>query len=111
VRILSGWKQIANYMQQGVRTVQRWEPMFGLPVHRPKRGARGTVMAFAEELDGWGQTTPMRADDIATLKAKVESLESEVLFLKHELKIANETSPGTLEKYRLGPHTEKQRYH
>src|SRR5438093_3187059 len=43
------------------------------------------LWAFAEELDRWGQTTLMRLDDIAALKAKVKSLETEVLFLKHEL--------------------------
>jgi len=86
VRILSGWKQIANYMKQGVRTVQRWELTFGLPVHRPKAGTRGAVIAFAEELDEWGKTTPVRLDVIAELKAKVAVLEAEVLFLKRELK-------------------------
>jgi len=85
VSILSGWKQIASHMRQGVRTVQRWELTFGLPVHRPKAGTRGAVIAFAEELDAWGQMTPVRADSIAELKAKIESLEAEVLFLRREL--------------------------
>ena len=51
MRIVSGWKHIANHMRQGIRTVQRWELAFGLPVHRPKAGARGAVIAFAEELN------------------------------------------------------------
>jgi hypothetical protein len=82
MRILSGWKQIADHMQQGVRTVQRWELMFGLPVHRPKAGARGAVIAFAEELEGWGRTMPTRHDVITELRARIESLEAEVQYLK-----------------------------
>jgi hypothetical protein len=85
MRILSGWKQIANYMQAGVRTVQRWEQVFGLPVHRPKAGARGAVIAFAEELESWGQMRPVRLDVIAELKAQVETLEAEVLHLRSQL--------------------------
>jgi hypothetical protein len=103
MRILSGWKQIANYMQQGVRTVQRWELTFGLPVHRPKAGARGAVMAFAEELDGWGKTTPVRISIIPELRAKVASLEAEVLFLKDELRAAHAaTFPALSKRIRLG---------
>jgi hypothetical protein len=36
----------------------------------------------------------MRLDDIAPLKAKVKSLETEVLFLKHELKAATGHHPA-----------------
>jgi len=78
-------------MRQGVRTVQRWELAFGLPVHRPKAGTRGAVIAFAEELEAWGQTTPVRFDVIAALKS-IESLEAEVRFLKRELKIEQATT-------------------
>src|SRR5439155_26330781 len=72
-------------MRQGVRTVQRWEMTFGLPVHRPKAGTRGAVIAFAEELEAWGQTTPVRLDVIAGLKAKGEAQEAEVRSLRREL--------------------------
>jgi hypothetical protein len=33
--ILSGWKDIANYLGKGVRTVQRYGREMGLPIHRP----------------------------------------------------------------------------
>jgi hypothetical protein len=48
-QVLSGWKEIANYMHQGVRTVQRWE-LIGLPIRRVRDNGRSPVIAFAEEL-------------------------------------------------------------
>lgn len=62
-RILNGWKEIGAYLGRGVRTVQRWEPQAGLPVHRPQARNRSAVVAFAEELDSWLVQTPVRADD------------------------------------------------
>lgn len=50
--ILNGWKEIANHLGRGVRTVQRWE-QFGLPVRRPKGTDRSAVLALSEELDAW----------------------------------------------------------
>ena len=50
---LDSWKEIAAYLRQGVRTVQRWEREEGLPVHRPPGKKRGTVYAFRPELDAW----------------------------------------------------------
>lgn len=51
--ILSGWKEIATYLGRGVRTVQRWETMHRLPVHRPAETDKAAVVAFAGELDNW----------------------------------------------------------
>jgi len=31
---LNGWKEIALHLGKGTRTVQRWEKLYGLPVHR-----------------------------------------------------------------------------
>jgi hypothetical protein len=59
--ILNSWKEIAAYLGRGVRTVQRWERDLGLPVRRPRRKDRSTVLAFAEELDAWLQNTPVRS--------------------------------------------------
>ncbi len=33
-KILSSWKEIANYLKIRVRTAQRWEEKLGLPFHR-----------------------------------------------------------------------------
>ena len=50
--ILNGWKEIAAYVNSSVRTVQRWEKT-GMPVIRPLPGARGSVIAYSEQLDLW----------------------------------------------------------
>ena len=51
--VFTSWKEIASYLGKGVRTVQRWEAQFGLPVHRPNAHAKGIVRATREELDQW----------------------------------------------------------
>jgi tetratricopeptide (TPR) repeat protein len=50
---LDSWKEIASYLRKSVRSVQRWEAEEGLPVHRHQHEKRGTVYAFAAELDAW----------------------------------------------------------
>lgn len=52
-QILSGWKDIANYLGKGVRTVQRYERELGLPVRRPSGKSKGSVITTQPELDGW----------------------------------------------------------
>lgn len=49
---LSGWKEIAGYLRKGVRTVQRWERVHGLPVHRVGTDSE-IVFARRAELDLW----------------------------------------------------------
>src|SRR6187455_540954 len=49
---LDSWKEIAGYLKRGVRTVQRWERVSGLPVRRVA-SQRGAVYAFRAELDTW----------------------------------------------------------
>ncbi len=51
--VLSSWKEIASYLNRGVRTVQRWESMLGMPVHRPAKKSRSAVLAFRSELEQW----------------------------------------------------------
>jgi hypothetical protein len=51
--MLGSWKEIAGYLGKGVRTVQRWEREFGLPVRRPNGGQRRIVHASPEELNRW----------------------------------------------------------
>jgi hypothetical protein len=59
-QFLSGWKEIANYLGKGVRTVQRYERELGLPVRRPAGKATGSVVATKAELDGWVAASPIR---------------------------------------------------
>ena len=49
---LSSWKEIAAYLGKGVRTVQRWERQFGLPVRRPSAKSH-VIFALQQELDAW----------------------------------------------------------
>ena len=50
---LDSWKEIAAYLNRDVTTVQRWEKREGMPVHRHLHDQRGSVYAFANELDRW----------------------------------------------------------
>lgn len=52
-RKLSSWKEIAAYLNRDVRTVQRWEKSEKLPVRRLRHAQRGSVFAYARELDSW----------------------------------------------------------
>ena len=61
LQFLSSWKEIANYIGKGVRTVQRYEHDFGLPVRRPtRRRVRGSVIATKIEIDAWLKAIPLR---------------------------------------------------
>jgi len=101
-KFLSGWKDIANYLGKGVRTVQRYEAELGLPVRRPAGKPRGSVVATRPELDAWVAASPIReafrlsrppldpdAPSAAAIKKRVEEmrrLSSEMLALRAELK-------------------------
>lgn len=53
IAVLTSWKEIARYMGKGVRTVQRWEQDFGLPVRRPIGSDKKAVLARPRDLDLW----------------------------------------------------------
>jgi hypothetical protein len=55
--LLNSWKEIAQYLDRGVRTVQRWERDLHLPVHRIGNGARSPVYANITELRFWMNTS------------------------------------------------------
>ena len=55
--ILNSWKEIAAYLDRGVRTVQRWERELELPVHRIGSGKRSPVYADVKELKFWLATS------------------------------------------------------
>jgi hypothetical protein len=50
---LNGWKEIALHLGKGTRTAQRWEKIYGLPVHRLGREGGEIVFAFRDEIDRW----------------------------------------------------------
>jgi len=50
---LTGWKEIATFLGKGVRTAQRWEKDYGLPVHRIGREGGEIVFARRHEITAW----------------------------------------------------------
>ncbi len=68
---LDSWKEIAAYLKRGVRTVQRWERVNGLPVHRLDLERQGSVFAYRAELDAWWesrrQSQPALEEVVATV--------------------------------------------
>jgi len=64
---LNGWKDISGALKRSVRTVQRWERDYGLPVHR--QGPDGElIFAYAHELDAWVRAGRSRA--VATVASR-----------------------------------------
>ncbi len=51
--VFTSWKEISAYLGKSVRTVQRWEGEFGLPVQRANGSSKGTVRASRKEIDAW----------------------------------------------------------
>ncbi len=86
---LTSWKEIAQHLGKGVRTVQRWERE-GLPVRRPKDGQKGRVLAFAEEIDGWMRAEYTRnrergLSELDGLRTAVDKLLTENESLRRDL--------------------------
>ncbi len=50
---LESWKEIANFLGRSIKTSQRWEREFALPVHRLEGAPRSRVFAVPEEVDRW----------------------------------------------------------
>lgn len=74
--ILNSWKEIACYLDRGVRTVQRWEVDLHLPVRRLRSHGRSPVMALRSEIDLWLKATKQNGNGLDRLDAlKAESLE------------------------------------
>jgi len=62
---LDSWKQIAAYLEKSERTVRRWHETEGLPVHKHRHQQRGSVWAYASEIDGWRQSRVLNPPDLA----------------------------------------------
>ncbi len=78
-RRLESWKAIAQHLGREVRSVQRWEQERGLPVHRVPGEKRGSVFAYADELDAWlnsGDNASPPADADAALAQETPASEA-----------------------------------
>src|SRR5882724_5497365 len=66
-RRLESWGEIATYLRRDIRTVQRWEHDYRLPVRRLVIGKMGQVYAYRSELDRWmKQRQPGPNDEIGS---------------------------------------------
>jgi len=75
--VLSGWKDIANYLRKGVRTVQRYEHELNLPVHRLSRGKLGGgVITTRNELDTWIQAETVTNHEPTNLSLRIDTFDS-----------------------------------
>jgi hypothetical protein len=90
--VLTTWKEVARYMGKGVRTVQRWEKDFGLPVRRPP-GAhnRRAILALTTDLDAWValSCSRMRQSQTAVPAPQLASTLRDRLRTAAELRIAH----------------------
>jgi PAS domain-containing protein len=59
--ILRSWKEIAKYVGACVKTAQRWEQQYGLPIRRLTRSKGAAVFALKTEVDSWIQMRTRRA--------------------------------------------------
>lgn len=91
--VLQSWKEIAHYMGRGLRSVQRWERNFGLPIHRKRGENRRQVFAFTDELHLWLRSKPSGSsesqEDANAIVTKVTTGETAVTFLNSWKEVAN----------------------
>ena len=95
--ILNGWKEIANYLGKGVRSVQRYERDLGLPVHRISGRSASAVLAIKAELDHWINSTRVRLNEGTARKSTDQANRLGVDFLQVDSEIALTFSSMALE--------------
>src|SRR5579864_6756138 len=60
--ILRSWKEISSYAGASVRTLQRWEREFRLPIRRIATKKGSVVFAFRSDLDTWFRARTQTAE-------------------------------------------------
>src|SRR5947209_3788575 len=63
-KTLNSWKEVAQFLGRSVRTVQRWERDFGLPVRRPSGHDKAAIVAMPTELKAWVRRAPSQRDTV-----------------------------------------------
>ena len=74
--LLSSWKEIAAYLDCDIRTCQRWEKKFGLPVYRVDEESGSRVYAYKDELDEWLKNRNNK--NSSPSKAKFQKLKQQI---------------------------------
>jgi hypothetical protein len=68
---LDGWKEISAYLGRDIRTCQRWEKDFLLPVYRIDESSdRSKIFSFRSEIDNWLKTKNCNKVKQSRLKRK-----------------------------------------
>ena len=104
--VMTSWKDIANYLGKGVRTVQRWET-HGLPVRRLEGAApKSPVFAFPEEIDSWLREQHMsceiaRDDPATSLRREIRHLRQRLQQCEYELAKSYVTSRSCAPTYQV----------
>lgn len=92
IAVLTSWKDIAQYVGKGVRTVQRWEKELGLPVRRPKQARKSAVLAVPSEINDWVKSQqfnsgPRDGSEKEGLLQHIRKLEEENAELKRQVQL------------------------
>ncbi|HET6933638.1 MAG TPA: hypothetical protein VFI72_02290 [Candidatus Angelobacter sp.] len=83
--VLNSWKEIACYLNRGVRTVQRWESELGLPVRRPRGRSRSAVIAMRSDIDHWLKACPVSAREQMVSEVAVRSANPEDRLVRFQI--------------------------
>jgi hypothetical protein len=111
--ILNSWKEVAEYLGRGTRTVQRWEQDLGLPVRRPRGKRHSAVMALRHDLDTWVRNRPQinhqesgpipwECSAIRETIRTSRGLRTQTRQLRTEMRLALHSLVSTLHRIRLG---------
>jgi TolB-like protein/cytochrome c-type biogenesis protein CcmH/NrfG len=93
---LESWGEIASYLRRDIRTAQRWEHDYGLPVRRLVIGKMGQVYAYRSELDAW-------------VRKRQPIAEAEVVSRETEAQEKHEHVPGESSEESPEPQSPKER--
>jgi formylglycine-generating enzyme required for sulfatase activity/dienelactone hydrolase len=52
-KVLDSWKEIAFHFDRSIKTCQRWETTYGMPIHRIDGSPKARVFAYQDELELW----------------------------------------------------------
>lgn len=83
--VLTSWKEIAQYLGKGVRTVQRWESLYKMPIRRATGDGHHAILAIPEELDAWLRSSTGFRSGAGSLEGEVAALRAENAWLRRQL--------------------------
>lgn len=106
--VFTSWKEIAQYVGKGVRTVQRWECEQGFPVHSVFGKTKRSIVAFPKEIDEWLQSKEMRESratgpEMDPLQHSLTELQMENAALLMQIEELQKTLSQPLESHHNSP--------